>query len=229
MADSASTSPAADPQAASASSSSGNLFTIPYRPPEPGTWDAGAAERLTRILDFLVAHPSWMAVPMGEPERRLAYGMVLTDPRNRIREVWNGGNLVGLLYLGEIQPLVSATVHFIFLDEVLIGKRRLLWKWFGECMTEWDLQRLTMLVPENVPVLERYARKKLHFKYEGEDRLVGHPTLDYLKGVDHASSHVWVAKQGSRRERSHWSEGAWHDVIVLRLLRSEYEAQEPPM
>lgn len=199
------------------------LLVQPYR------WDQGNRDKNTTLLNFLVAHPAWMSMPLDDFGRRVQFGMILTDPRNRLWEVWDGENLVGVLYLGDIAPGVSATVHFVFLDRKLVGKRRVLLAWFGECFREWDLQRLGFLVPVNVDPLLHYARTKLGFRFEGERVVEGHPALTHL-GME--NPHVWVAKQGSRRERAHWDaeKQVWQDVYTLRLLREEYEAREaPPM
>lgn len=173
----------------------------------------GQKERLTQILDFLCAHPSWITVPCTEEERRLLFMTVLTDPKNRISEVWSGADLVGLLYLGEIRPFVSGNIHFVFLDRELIGKRELLHRWFADCFREWEFQTLTVHAPEFIPTYLHFCRR-LGFRFQGEDRR--HPALEKL-GMENA--HVWVAKQGSRRERVHWNaeKNKWEDVYVLRM------------
>lgn len=212
------TSRAADLPVDSASSKSASpLLTAPIRFP------SGSRERDQVFLDFLVAHPSWLSVPLGDTERRVMFATILTDPRNRFWGVWDGENLVGVLYLGEIVPSVGATVHFVFLDRKLVGKRRTLTRWLGQCFAEYDLQRLAMKIPVPVDPLLSYARAKLGFKFEGEETVKGHPALAKL-GME--NPHVWVARQGSRRERSHWQDGAWQDVYCLRLLRSEFDARE---
>ena len=172
-----------------------------------------------------MAHPAWVSAPLDDLGRRVLFGMILTDSRNRLWEVWDGGNLVGVLYLGDIVPGVSATVHFVFLDRKLVGKRRTLLRWFGECFTAWDLQRLALYVPVTVEPLLHYARAKLGFRFEGERVVQGHPALGTL-GME--NPHVWVARQGSRRERAHWDDQqqVWQDVYTLRLLRDEYVARE---
>lgn len=184
----------------------------------------GDPDRFSVILDFLCAHPDWVTVPCSETDRRTLFAMVLTDPKNRIREVWDGSELVGLLYLGEIKPLISGVVHWTFLDRELRGKQELLQTWFGDCFAHWDFQSLVVQVPEHVETLLHYVRAKLGFKFHGQDSVKGHPALASL-GMENPE--VWVAKQGSRRERSHWYEKDrhWSDVYTLRLLRSEYEAR----
>ena len=189
----------------------------------PVQFPSGDKDRDSELLDFLVAHPSWLSVPLDEEGRRIMFVVTLTDPRNRFWGVWDGGKLVGVLYLGEIVPALGATVHFVFLDRKLVGKRRTILRWLGECFTTYDLHRLAMKIPVTVDPLLSYARTKLGFKFEGEETVKGHAALAKL-GME--NPHVWVAKQGSRREQSHWQDGKWQDVYHLRLLRSEYDARE---
>ena len=230
-ADTVSTSPGTAPPGDSESSKSASvLFTIPYQ------WDRGDPAKNTKILDFLSEHPWWITVPTDIDGRRRLYSAMMVNPQNHLREVWNGGELVGMLYLGDVIPGVSGTVHWIFMDKKLAGKRRLLWTWFGQCFTTHDLQRLTLYVPEFVGVLEDYARVKLGFKYEGQDRAkawldedaAGTGKRKRQVTTTLENPHVWIARQGSRRERAHWHEGSWHDIHVLRLIRMEYEAQPAP-
>jgi hypothetical protein len=229
MGDIALTSPdVAQPEGSDSSKPADVLFTIPYQ------WDRGNRDKNTKILDFLCAHPYWVTVPLDEVGRRIHFTWILTDPKNRIREVWNGGELVGMLYLGDIVPYVSATVHWIFLDQKLAGKRRLLWAWMGECFREFDLQRLTFYAPDFLPVIEEYARRRFGFRYEGEVLVESDETIArsrHLHGKEKftpITSPSRIARFGSRRERSHWHNGEWRDIIVLRLLRSEYDAREAP-
>lgn len=222
-------SPDAVPPEDSASSKSDSvLFSIPYQ------WDRGDPEKNTRILDFLSAHPWWITVPTDEAGRRVLYASMMVDPRNHLREVWNGGELVGMLYLGDVVPNVGGTVHWIFMDKNLVGKRRLLQRWLGQCFTEFNLQRLTLYVPAFIERMETFARRSLGFTYEGEGlarkALTDPGSAGQVKlRVKVENPHIWLARLGSRRERSHWHEGAWHDIHVLRLLRSEYEAREAPV
>lgn len=190
----------------------------------PFNIDRGDPTRFTVLLDFLCDHPSWITIPCDDPDaRRLLFITVLTDPKNRIWEVWHGSELVGMLYLGEIRPLISGLVHWTFLDRELRGKRDLLWTWFGDCFRQWEFQSLMVGVPEFVDTLLHYVRSKLGFHFQGESTVAGHPALAAL-GMENPQ--VWVARQGSRRERAHWhaKDARWADVYMLRLLRSEYDA-----
>jgi RimJ/RimL family protein N-acetyltransferase len=168
-------------------------------------------ERCQKILDTFCDHPSWMTIPAAPEVMRVIAAKVLTDPANRIMEVWNGGEFVGLLLLTGITPGVDGLVHFVFFDRNLVGKRRLILNWLDQCFEEFELQRVTLEVPETVEVLASFARRKLGFKFEGEDR---------QKDVKHQDA-VHIAKQGSRKERAHFDKGEWRDILRLRLLREE--------
>ena len=163
------------------------------------------------ILDTFCAHPSWMSAPLGPEMARIVAATVLTNPEHKIMEVWRGGDLVGLLLLTDISLGVDALCHFVFFDKSLVGKRGLILNWLDQCFEEFQLQRITLEVPETVEVLASFARRKLGFKYEGEDR---DPALKHQDAVHHA-------KQGSRKERAHYVNGEWRDVLRLRLLRDE--------
>lgn len=210
------TSPAPAPPAASDSSRSGSFgafIVVPYDPL------VGDPTKNTRILDQLCARPQWTRVPLDPARLRANYAALLTDPRHGVFEVWRGGDLVGILSLTGVVPGVDAILHFVFFDGNLVGKRRLLHQFIGKCFRDFGFQRLTMQVPEPVDPLIRFARVKLGFRYEGEDAIQAHPALPKL-GME--NPHVWVARQGSRRQHAHWQDGRWHDLIQLRLLASEY-------
>ena len=173
----------------------------------------GDPERITLILDTFCEHPSWMTIPVEPEVMRVIAARILTNPDNAVMEVWKGGEFVGLLLLTDISPRVDALCHFVFFDRNLIGKRSLILNWLDGCFTAFDLQRVTLEVPEFMETLVSFARRKLRFKYEGEDR---NPATKHQDAVH-------TAKQGSRKERAHFHDGQWHDIVRLRLLREELE------
>lgn len=175
----------------------------------------------TIILDQLCARPQWTQTPMTATQRRANFALLLSDPNNGVYEVWQGANLVGILTLHGVIPGVEAVFHFAFFDSNLVGKRQLLLQFIRSCFTDFGFQRLVMLIPEPVDTLIRFARTKLGFRYEGEVGLAGHKAL---AGLGMENPHVWVAKQGSRKEHCHWQDGVWHDLVALRLLSSEVPA-----
>lgn len=191
-----------------------HLIVVPFR------WDQGDPRRLSVILDELVARPQWMNIPMGPEDLRKHYAHHLTNPSHRIYEVWQGGTLVGILTLHGIVPGMEAILHYVFFDGNLVGKRKLLLQFIAKCFTDFRFRRLVMQIPEPVETLIRFARAKLGFRYEGETTVSGHPSLGSL-GME--NPHVWVARQGSRKEQAHWLGERWVDVIRLRLLASECE------
>lgn len=197
------------------------LMAVPY------VWNKGNPIKNAVILDAVVKHPYWFSAPSTADERRKAAAWLLTSPENLTWEVWRGGDLVGILLLWRVSPKVDALFHFVFFDQNLVGKRTLLVKFLGYCFTELGFRRLTMEVPEFVRTLISFARRKLGFHFEGENRTVDHPAVQALgSGTTGRMQHpnLWVAQQGSRREGAHWHNGTWHDVICLRLTAEEYSA-----
>lgn len=194
----------------------GAFLVCPYDP------FRGDPAKNTRILDQLCARPDWTVAPLDADARRANYAANLTHPQHRIWEVWRGGELVGILTLTRIAFPVEAVLHFVFFDGNLTGKRRLLRQFITTCFRDLGFRRLVMQVPEPVETLIRFARVKLGFRFEGETAVGDHPALARL-GMD--NPHVWVARQGSKKEQAHWHEGRWVDVVTLRLLASEWEDQ----
>ena len=203
------------------------LFAIPYRPLE------GNPAKNTIVLDAVSQHPWWFAKE-GKPEdRRFTAAWLLSDPANLFWEVWRGGEFVGILCLWRISLKMDALVHFIFFDKNLVGKRTFLLRFLDYCFTTLEFERLSMEIPEPVDTLIRFARKKLGFRYEGEARQVDHPSMQAVKPVLDAIGQktvkgqienpaVWVARQGSRREKAHYYNGQLRDIVCLRLLKSEF-------
>jgi len=190
------------------SSSVERLLIVPFDP------DRGTAEKNTYILDQLAQRPDWTVTPLSPEDRRIAAAAALVSPRNYVCEVWRGGEIVGILVVQNILPHLEAQIHFVFFDGNLVGRRT----WCQSVLEQFDLQRLIILIPEHVETLIRFARVKLGFRYEGESSLKGHPALAAL-GME--NPHVWVARQGSRRERSCLRNGTWVDTVQLRLHRDE--------
>jgi hypothetical protein len=71
-----------------------------------------------------------------------------------------------------------------------------------------------MEVPEGIR-LERFARKVLNFRLEGESR-PRNPEMP------RALADTWVARQGSRREQGYFTGTEWKDIVLLRLLACEW-------
>lgn len=200
------------PPVDSASSSVERLLIVPF---EVGR---GPPDKNTVILDGLERRPPWTVSALDPVDTRVALARELVDPRNLVVEVWRGGEIVGILMVLNIVPRLEAQLHFVFFDGNLVGRRMLLRSWCRDVIAALELQRLLILIPEQVETLIRFARVKLGFRYEGESGLLGHPAL---VGLGMENPHVWVAKQGSRRERSCLHNGVWVDVVQLRLHRDE--------
>lgn len=107
---------------------------------------------------------------------------ILTDPKAYVWEVWktddDGSEVVGIVYLTDIVVGGDATAHYVFFDQDLHSKTKLLEQMIGWCFEDhpeqdWvALKRLTITVPEFAFALARHATRKLGFggpyKYKGQ-------------------------------------------------------------
>lgn len=168
----------------------------------------------TILLDAFEQHPEFLTYPLPSAEARAIGASLLADPLNLVWTTYSGSDITGCVILTRIVPRVDALLHFMFIDKDLSSKRRLLHNLIGYCFTDLGFNRLSMEVPEGVR-LERFARKVLHFRLEGEIR----PRNPELPAC---LSDNWVARQGSRREGSYFDGQTWKDIVLLRLLASEW-------
>jgi hypothetical protein len=166
------------------------------------------------MLDEFVAHPEFLAYPLTPEQARVVGAGLLTNTANLVWTTYNGRDLTGCVILTRIIPRVDALVHFMMIDKDLASKRKLLRNLLGYCFSDLGFNRLSMEVPEGVR-LERFARKVLGFKLEGENR-------DRNPELPKSLSDNWVARQGSRREQAYYDGTAWHDIVLLRLLAREW-------
>lgn len=183
----------------------------------PADWSIGDPARIDRLVDTYLQTPAFSTYPWPEDIRRADAIATLTSPYNCFFEVWKAGEFSGVLFLSRVTPKVDATFHFLFTDGDLVGKRQLLINFLGLCFRQMGFHRLTLEVPDGMR-LEKFARKVLGFRYEGEER-DRHPKLPASFTGD------WVPKQGSRRSQAHFDGEVWRDIVCLRLLASEWEAQ----
>lgn len=206
-----------------------------------------AEAKLQRILGAAQENPQWFGVESTAEDRLQSAYWLLTNPQHLTWEVWRGGELVGILLLWRIIPKVDALLHFVFFDRDLVGKVRLIRKFLRYCFEELGFQRISFEVPETPAppfvraqgfgkttrkarnnTLVSFARRKLSFRFEGEDAVKQHPLVAELERATGGSGpQMWVAGVGSRRERAYWSEGRWIDVICLRLLAPEFRELHP--
>jgi hypothetical protein len=177
------------------------------------------------LLQGMLSVPAIFPLPGTPDERRVLIASVLSDPLNRVWLVWQQGVLIGALLLTHIVPRIDAQAHFVFFDRTLFGRRTLVWNLMGRVFHDYDLQRLTVEVPEYLTPLYKFVRKKLYFRLEGEVVAEGHPLVTQKLNPYVPNGPAWVARLGSRRERACWNSetNQWVDLLRLRLLRSEYE------
>ena len=183
----------------------------------------------TMLLDEMERHPLFYAQPSTPEERRASAAMMLTDSTAMRWGVWRSGEFLGLLYLSQVTPGHDATVHFLFLDHNLVGKRGLLKRFLGYCLHDLGFRRLSALIPEDAKALIALYRK-LGFQYEGESRATGlTPTAFLAAGAPGlrpiADAPAWLAHIGSRSEVMYWRDDHWIDVMRLRLLKAEWGSE----
>lgn len=197
------------------------LLAVPFQP-------LGVNARTAQsLLDGMLSVPAIFPTPGTTEERRVLIASILSDPLNRVWLVWANGTLIGALLLTHIVPQVDAQCHFVFFDRTLFGRKALLWNLMGKVFGEYDLQRLTVEVPEYLTPLYKFVRKKLLFRLEGERVAETHPLMEKLNPYV-PNGPTWAARLGSRRERAclNPETNTWCDMLRLRLLRSEYQQYE---
>lgn len=202
----------------------GRLLAFPYRGPDMG-WEANTA-----LLDHMSAHPLWFAGGGDAESARIMAAWMLTHPEYMKWEIWNAGRFAGMLLLSRLVPRVDAVLHFTFLPAsqsgvTLFGARRLLWNFIGHAFETYDLQRISVEVPEHAGQLAKFLRQRLAFRYEGEGNTERLQRNKIGVRLEVPGAPTWVAGQGSRREKAHWNGQDWSDLILLRLLRAEYETR----
>ena len=202
----------------------GNLFAIPFDPMR------GDPARVSRLLDHMITHAAWFA-PGATPEEARANALWLMTTQDDWRwEVWNGGTFAGMLLLSRISPKVDALFHFTLLPAkesgvTLTGSRKLMWNFLGYIFDQFQLQRISVEIPEHHSKLAHWFRHKLGFKYEGEQSI---ERLQKWRGatiLDTQGAPAWIASQGSRREKAHWDGTKWADLTLLRMLKGEYDTR----
>lgn len=214
--------------------SEGGLFCIPYQVQRPGETPEQMEARNKRILDVLCDHPHWYGAPMEKEKIRESAAWMLTHPEHVKYEIWLRGKHVGMLHLSRILPGVDALLHFALDGVSPLTVRGLIWKFLGSvCFGQLDLQRVSFEVPEHIPTLIKFMRAKLDFRLEGELDLEGNPLGKHLgdtlkspklSGKLHmVEPYPSIARLGSRRERAFWDGEQFRDVILLRLLRAEFD------
>lgn len=197
-----------------------SLMAVPFQP-------LNVSDRTAKLLlDGMLSVPAIFPVPGTLEERQILIASVLSDPLNRAWLVWNGVTMTGTLLLTHIVPKIDAQAHFVFFDRTLFGRKALIWNLIGKVFQEFDLQRLTVEVPEYLTPLYKFVRKKLNFRLEGEPVAEMHPLVTDKLAPYVPNAPVWVARVGSRRERACWNPETetWSDVLRLRLLRQEFDA-----
>ena len=115
-------------------------------------------------------------------DRMWAVAHVLNKPNSYSWEVWRSEDgefvdVVGILYLTNISAGQDAVAHFVFFDEDLRGKTRLMQRvldWIFTDHEDWRaLQRVTVEIPDFMFALVRYAQRYLGFSGPFTHKIAG--------------------------------------------------------
>lgn len=185
--------------------------------------------KVTYILDRMVEHDSWWSdFQKGRRETAAAILANGLAGEYRIFEIWQDRDIVGLVSFTDIVPQVDAKFHPLFFDGEMsnaLGKRGLALGLIDWAFRTIPLERLSAEIPEFRPALISYARKKLGFRYEGEDRtILFDPCAPRHHGKEgrRVTPRAGQAVLGSRKFRIVRYKGEWHDLILLSVTRDEF-------
>lgn len=208
--------------------------------------DLSDPAKLTYVLDRLVERDSEWSDFHSDPtiRRTMASSMLAealcANPRSSILEVWHftddGPSLVGLVGFSNVVRYLNADFHPIFFDGRFrngFGKRELLLRCLDWAFHEHGLHRISVSIPDNSFALLDFSRKKLGFRFEGENRTIRqrqNVVLGHEGGHLRMKSHSWLpitptawqAEKGSRRYQALLQGGVWHDLLLLSVTRDEF-------
>src|SRR5512146_2945850 len=98
----------------------GPYLVLPYY------WNVGDPTKNTKLLDFATENAAGYTTDCTPEERRDAAAATLSNPQNRIFEIWQVRDFIGIFTLEHIVPQVDALFHFYFLDGRFRGRRDLI-------------------------------------------------------------------------------------------------------
>ena len=176
-------------------------------------------ERWSTLLDGVCSHRAWFddAVWHDESKKRATAASYLADGilHGVLWEVWRGDELTGVILLNQLTLGRAGTAHFVFFDRKLADKRALCLNGMAWAFDKLDLQVIRTEVPTYARALAHWARKKLGFRWEAEDRKLSWPD-------DARPLTAREAELGSRRYRTMLYNGEWVDTLLLSLTREEF-------
>lgn len=152
--------------------------------------------------------------------RRVIASQYLADAytNGELWEVWSASSqvaLCGVMLLNHVSYGRDAQCHFVFFDRKLSDKVALCRAAMAAAFQRFELETLRIEIPTYAHALALWARKKLGFRYEAEQR-----PLSWPRDVPPLSERQ--AMLGSRKHRAIQYEGQWHDLLLLSVTREEY-------
>lgn len=192
------------------------------------------------LLNRMVEHEQHWTDHQKDPAARriLAsdfFARAIVGKDTSVHEVWTLGenpDVAGLIGFTKILPGLSAEFHPVFFDGKLrnaFGKQDLLLRALDWAFVAFDLHRIAIEVPEVYFALIAFARKKLGFRFEGEERTI---MQQRAKPHGYLKNRQWVplvpkareAEWGSRKFQALYKDGRWMDLILLSVTREEFQA-----
>lgn len=196
--------------------------------------DTSPSARNEELMEWMAQNASWWAGGESPDAVRENVAWMIADPAHWKWEIWKAGTFAGVILLSRITPRVDALFHFTLFPAsqtgvTLFAARRLLWNFLGYAFEQFQLQRISAEVPEHHVKFAQFMRQRLGFLYEGERNAIRFQTNKNLVQPDPrslVSLSAQIASHGARREKAHWNGEKWADLMLLRVLREEYEARD---
>lgn len=201
--------------------------------------DISDTVKLTYMLDRLVEHESeWTDFQADPKVRRTIASSYFADAvtgKIVVLEVWrldHETTLIGLIGFTDINPGVDLSFHPVFFDGKLkngVGKRELLLRAMDWAFDTFNLNRMSLQVPEDRYALVKFSRTKLGFRFEAENRTIRQERVTshgrhYVRKLQALTPSWQQAELGSRRYQAVKRGGAWLDMLCLSITRDEFGA-----
>ena len=204
------------------------------------------ALRWTTTLDRVCSHRPWFPddIWYDEDKRRLSAATYIIDAiqKGRVWEAFKGAEIVGVILLDRLHLESDGRGHFIFFDRSLANKRQLCENILAYAFDPdgpLKLHTVRLEVPTYAHALASWATAKLGFRYEADELLErlpvklaraiapreGEPTRQAAWRETLRAELTTLLQDASRRRRTLRYRDAWHDVMLLRLTREEFNTQ----
>ena len=182
--------------------------------------------KIAYILDQVCKHRPWFDdFTWKDPKvRRTTASAYLADAlaTGKLLEVYameedKEPELVGIMLANHVSLHIDAQCHFIFFDGELQSKRGLCLNMMDWAFEHLPVETLRLEIPTYAHKLSSWARRKLGFRYEAEDRPIKWPS-------GKRPLNRRQAELGSRKYRATIYKGNWTDALLLSITKEEFRA-----